>query len=125
MMEQGRLSFILEAKERLDVMEEALLAAERASDPEAVHDLFRSVHTIKGSAALFRLDDIVHFSHSVENALERVRARHLALSEDLVGLLLECHDYLVQRIGELEADRPDDLALRQKGERLMVRLQAC
>ena len=56
-IDQMLQTFILESRDQLDAMEAALLAIESdAVDAETVHALFRSAHTIKGSAGLFQLD---------------------------------------------------------------------
>jgi chemotaxis protein histidine kinase CheA len=48
-------------------MESALMSLEREpGDVEAIHAVFRAAHTIKGSAGLFGLDEIVGFTHHVE-----------------------------------------------------------
>jgi two-component system, chemotaxis family, sensor kinase CheA len=102
-MEQALATFVAEARELLGKMESVLLACEQ-SGPEAdtVSELFRSAHTIKGSAGLFGLDEIVAFTHVVETSLDRVRSGNVELSRPLVAVLLECADHmgaLIERIG--------------------------
>ena len=105
-LNQIKQTFILEARELLAAMEEALLAVEGEVDPtESVNAMFRAVHTIKGSAGLFDLDAIVRFSHTVESVLDRVRSRSLGLSKDLIGLLLDCHDHLAACISGLQEEK--------------------
>ena len=68
-------TFIAESRELLEQMEQALLAIDAGTcDDATVNALFRAAHTIKGSAGLFGLDDIVAFTHVVENVLDRIRA---------------------------------------------------
>ena len=55
-------SFLNEAREMLDQLEQLLLELEASPDDRELLDaLFRCAHTIKGSAGLFGLDDIVAF----------------------------------------------------------------
>ncbi|HNO89391.1 MAG TPA: Hpt domain-containing protein, partial [Rhodocyclaceae bacterium] len=63
-------TFIVESRELLQQMEEALLEMEHGTDdPDTLNAIFRAAHTIKGSAGLFGLDDIVAFTHDVESLL--------------------------------------------------------
>jgi len=122
-MDKVKQTFIVECRELLAAMEEALLTLEDQADPgESVNAIFRAVHTIKGSAGLFGLDPIVRFAHTVESVMDRVRAGKLPMSGELVGLFLSCHDHLVVLIegvsqGEEGADAPDP-----EGERLLTAL---
>ena len=52
-------------------MEAALLRLDDGDhDMETINEIFRAAHTIKGSAGLFGLNDIVSFTHIVENVFE-------------------------------------------------------
>ncbi|HWQ09659.1 MAG TPA: Hpt domain-containing protein, partial [Holophaga sp.] len=122
-LNQIKQTFILEAQELLAAMEEALLAVEGEVDPtDSVNAMFRAVHTIKGSAGLFGLDAIVKFAHAVESVLDRVRGHSLALSKELVGILLECHDHLAERISGLPADGSEEAAASEAGNPILERL---
>ncbi|XLM21439.1 Hpt domain-containing protein, partial [Chromobacterium piscinae] len=70
---------------------------------EQLNALFRTMHTIKGSAGLFGLDDIVCFTHQAENLLDQLRDGQLKLDDELVGLLLRCHDHVKLMIQALAA----------------------
>jgi len=122
-LDAARQTYIIEARELLEAMEEALLALEEAGDPtEPVNAMFRAVHTIKGSAGLFGLDGIVHFAHTVESVLDRVRGHQVALEGELIGLMLEAHDHLGGLIADLQADQPESPASRLQGEQILARL---
>ena len=93
MAEPAIQSFLDEANELLQQMEHILLDAEHAQrDVELLNALFRTMHTIKGSAGLFALDEIVAFTHEVENVLDLLRLGELSLHEELTSLLLRCRD---------------------------------
>lgn len=88
-----RQAFAIEGTELLTDMESSLLALE--SNPTSVEDfgrLFRTVHTIKGSASIVRFEAVEHFCHSIEHILVRIRDNELLLNQQLVALLLKCHD---------------------------------
>ena len=63
-------AFISEAQEQLEMLEQLLLQLEDApQDSELLGALFRCAHTVKGSAGIFGLDEVVAFTHYVETLL--------------------------------------------------------
>ncbi|QBK05858.1 chemotaxis protein CheA [Hylemonella gracilis] len=96
-------TFIVESREMLVDMENALLTIEQTPDrDESVNAIFRAAHTIKGSAGLFGLDHIVAFTHVVESVLDHVRDGHLEIDDELVVLLLSSGDHLGTLITAIE-----------------------
>jgi two-component system chemotaxis sensor kinase CheA len=122
-LDQAKQTYIIESRELLDSMEEALLGLEDHADAgEGVGAMFRAVHTIKGSAGLFGLDPIVRFSHIVESVLDRARSHALELTGDLVSLMLECHDHLARLIADLQSDTPEAPETAAAGDAILDRL---
>lgn len=92
-------AFIDEARELIQVLEDGLLTIESKidegeKDVELLNEIFRSAHTIKGSAGLFGLEYVVEFTHDLENILDRARDGTLELSVDLNSILLLATDFL-------------------------------
>lgn len=117
-------TFIVESRELLQQMEEALLDMEsRPNDPETINAIFRAAHTIKGSAGLFGLDHIVAFTHVVESVLDRVRNNEIKLDEALGALLLKAGDYMGQLIELLAAHKIPDLTVNAAGQALVASLE--
>ncbi|HJW04303.1 MAG TPA: chemotaxis protein CheA [Azospira sp.] len=116
--------FLVECRELLEQMEQGLLEIENGGgSADTVHALFRSAHTIKGSAGLFGFDDIVHFTHGVESVLDRVREGLLAIDLPLAELLLASADHiaaLVKRVEERLSG--SDPALTAQGHDLLGQL---
>ncbi|HUW76164.1 MAG TPA: chemotaxis protein CheA [Gallionella sp.] len=112
-MDQALQTFFAESRELLQQMEDLLLQLEHTPDDgEAINAMFRAAHTIKGSAGMFGLDQIVSFTHTVENMLDRVRDGHLHFNSDLVAELLLCRDHMEMLVdhaiaggGKLNADQ--------------------
>ncbi|ELP5728592.1 chemotaxis protein CheA [Vibrio vulnificus] len=94
LLAKALLIFITEAEDLLDEMEQALL--ER--NAEWINIVFRAVHTIKGSAGLFGLDDVVRLAHQTETFLEPLREADSALDETVLAFLLQQHDVLNKHI---------------------------
>ena len=66
--------FIAESKELLEKMEKVTLSLESHSDKnEALRDLFRCIHSIKGSSGMFGFESIEYFLHHFENLLDELR----------------------------------------------------
>ena len=118
-------TFITESRELLEDMESALLGVRQVSDPgDSINAIFRAAHTIKGSAGLFGLDGIVHFTHVVESVLDRVREGSIAIDDALVTLLLECSDQIASQIESVaQAGNGDTDDLRARAQPLVQRLQ--
>lgn len=110
-LDQALQTFISESRELLTEMEAALLNVPGAVDPaDEINAIFRSAHTIKGSAGLFGIGAIVEFTHGVESLLDQVREGRMTLDGDLIGLLLSCRDCIGQMV-EDAARMPDPAGL--------------
>ncbi|EAQ80285.1 chemotaxis protein CheA [Blastopirellula marina] len=73
-----------------------------SNNVEAVHSVFRTVHSIKGNAGFFSLTAIKKFAHSLENALDEVRNQRTPLTEELCRTLIEGIDSLDQLLHAVE-----------------------
>ncbi len=94
-------AFYSEAEEQLEALEQLLLQLEdEAGNRQLLDALFRSAHTIKGSAGLFGLDAVVAFTHHVETALDLLREGRLQLSGAFSTLLLRCKDEIRSLLDE-------------------------
>jgi two-component system chemotaxis sensor kinase CheA len=115
-------SFYEESFEAVAAMEAALLHLEQGSDErELIHTLFRAAHSIKGAAGTFGFNGISTFTHSLEALLDALRAERLALTAQIVQLLLRAVDALRAMLSAQRAGQPSDAAasapLQQQMER--------
>lgn len=84
-----------EAYEILEDLERALLDLEASpEDADLVSKIFRAIHTIKGSGAMFGFDMLSAFAHEVENAYELVRQGTMKVSKRLIDLTLQAMDFI-------------------------------
>ena len=125
-MDDALATFFAESRELLEQMESSLLGIGQENDTvETVGAIFRAAHTIKGSAGLFGLDDVVNFTHVVESVLDDVRDGRLPIDEPMVALLLACGDHIGTLITAIEENpHQRDDALIARGAPLMERLSA-
>jgi len=95
MSEEYAAIFKEEASELLEELEFALLELEESPDDmKIVGRVFRAMHTIKGSGAMFGFDDIADFTHHVETVLDKVREGIIPASKELISLVLASRDHI-------------------------------
>ena len=93
-------TFYVEAQEHLESMENVLLKMDDGEcNDEMLNEIFRSAHTIKGSAGIFGLDHIVNFTHVVENVLDRARDNEISIEKSLIDVIFKCRDHIQSLVG--------------------------
>jgi two-component system, chemotaxis family, sensor kinase CheA len=116
-------TFIVESRELLESMEDALLRIEQMpDDADTINAIFRAAHTIKGSAGLFGLDDIVAFTHVAESVLDKVRSGELAVDADMAATLLASGDHILELVNGVASGSEMTDDLRAKGQALVDQL---
>jgi two-component system chemotaxis sensor kinase CheA len=74
MTNQFQKVFIDEAREIIVSLENDLIALEsNTDDSDLINRIFRSLHTIKGSGAMFEFIRISNFSHELETLFDLIR----------------------------------------------------
>ena len=105
-----------EAGEHLSELEAALLSLD--GDPgneDLIAQVFRHLHTIKGSAGMAGFAVITQFTHQMEAVFVEVRAGRIAVDKALVALSLEGMDLLRRMVaGEGEGTKSLAEALEQR-----------
>lgn len=95
MIEHAIAVFLEEAEELLTDLEKSLLELEESpEDMDVVAKVFRSMHTIKGSAAMFGYDAVSSFTHHVETVFDQVRNGEIPVTQELVNLSLAARDHI-------------------------------
>lgn len=87
--------FFAEAEQQVEQLESNVLVIE--NDPtnhEAIDEIFRAAHTLKGGSATVEMTELSHFTHSVEDVLDEIRSDRLKIDEDVVDLLLTSIDVI-------------------------------
>lgn len=110
-------TFRQEAQDLLEEIEQGLLdLAHRPGDRDLVDAVFRGLHTLKGSGAMFGFDALAAFTHHCETAFDRVRKGEVAATPELVGAVLAAQDHM----RALAEGRP---ASEAAGETLLTELR--
>ncbi len=76
------------------------------ADTETVNAVFRAVHSIKGAAGAFALDDLVGFAHKFETVLDELRAQRLDVDEPLLRVLQRAGDVLSDLVDAARENLP-------------------
>lgn len=101
-----RTAFFEECGEMLTAIDNRLGSLDgEPLEVDGLNEIFRAVHTIKGSAGFFSLDAIVSFAHTFETLLSAARDNRVPLSEDTTTTLVDGADVLAaliekSRLGE-------------------------
>ncbi|MBU3636685.1 chemotaxis protein CheA [Polynucleobacter sp. es-MAR-4] len=96
--------FILEAREIIDRLDVDFVRLEEDPSEQAlVGNIFRGLHTLKGSSGFFSLKRLEKLSHAGESLLGKIRAGQVELDFDKSTRLLEMNDILRQIIDGVEA----------------------
>ena len=109
--ERFRQTYFEECAELLEAAYAELAElAEDQGNAEALHAIFRAVHSIKGGAGAFGLNRLVAFAHELETLLDMLREANLAVAPEMVALLLKATDMLSDLVEDARGapDFPDD-----------------
>ena len=109
--------FKYEATELLNDFEEMLLENEHNISGVDVSNLFRVMHTVKGSAYTVGLTDLGGFVHKVEFLLSDIRDDKFEMCEEILDILLESHDLIMIFLHHPESVDPskvDDISQKIK-----------
>jgi len=110
-MSQYRDLFVSESRGHLSAFNELIVQLEEnVSDRDAIDEIFRHAHSLKGMAATMQFDAITALAHRMEDLLSRVRNDEFPFSADMADLLLEGGDLLsgmVSVIENGEGQQPD------------------
>jgi len=119
--DQSREIFREEAYELLGELESTLLELEtRPHDLDMVNRVFRALHTIKGSGAMFGFDDIANFTHDLENVFDKVRNEQLDVTKELITVSFTARDHI---LGMLNGPDGSGFGTPERGEEILVQIR--
>lgn len=87
--------FFTEAEEQVEHLESNILVIEQdPTNHDAIDEIFRAAHTLKGGSATVEMNELSTFTHSVEDLLDALRSGTLTVSEPIVDVLLSAIDII-------------------------------
>jgi len=120
-LSQFRQTFLLESADHVASMESELFELRSSpADIELLNSIFRAAHSIKGGAGSFGMTNLVRFTHSLENLLDRLRSLEIQATDEVIDILLRSVDVLRGLLdADANAEMPNDvLELHQRIEAL-------
>jgi two-component system chemotaxis sensor kinase CheA len=117
-MDQHETVFREEAYELLTELESSLLELENnPADNELISKIFRAMHTIKGSGAMFGFDKVATFTHDIESVYDLLRNGKITANKELITITLSSCDQIRRMIDgtdESDAGEAEKLTLAFK-----------
>lgn len=102
--------FIDEVHEMLDDISNTILKLENnKNDMEAVNELFRVLHTLKGASGMLELQSIGYLSHSLEELLELIREGNMKVTDEIVDIMFKGIDKIQELTGRFESRKEVNL----------------
>lgn len=102
--------FIYEMNQLLEQLEQLIIQGEQGYSMDEINEIFRIMHTIKGSAAMMLYDNVSKTAHSVEDLFYFLREENPSNVDysSLTDLVLEGMDFIKGELGKIEAGEASD-----------------
>ena len=101
-------TFVDEASELLEDLEKALLRLEQDKhSKDNVGEVFRTMHSLKGSASMFGFDSISSLTHHLESIYQSIREGSRELTQEIFSTTLACLDHLRNLLKDSQMKSPE------------------
>lgn len=95
--------FIAETDEILEGLDQFFVKLEESpGDLSLINEIFRAVHSVKGSAGFLGFDRLVDVAHQAENVLNKLRQKEMQATSSTIDIILEAVDVLKTLIKEIK-----------------------
>lgn len=95
--------FLTETNESIGIVDASLVVLEQdPSDESQIDNIFRLVHTIKGTCGFLGLPRLEAVAHAGENVLGKIRDKELTVTADVVTIILEAMDVIKDILATIE-----------------------
>jgi two-component system chemotaxis sensor kinase CheA len=93
--------FYSEAEMQVEMLEQNILVLENdTANEDAIDEIFRAAHTLKGAAATVQMTELAEFTHIVEDVLDEIRSGKLSVDGDNIDLLLSSIDIIKEMLAQ-------------------------
>ena len=118
--------FLRESREHLENVEKELLQIDENNDPQCLHSIFRSFHTIKGVSAFLGFGCLKELTHSLENLVDKLRSNTLSLDSEIINLLLDGVDFIGNFLNNTQFLEGEELNTQiPKIDETLFKIQKC
>ena len=104
--------YFFENQQLLEKLEELMLRGEKGSvlSPSEIDEVFRIMHTIKGSSSMMSFDNLFHITHSVEDLFSLIRDNGGNCSDwsDIFDIVLNTVDFVKKEFAKIQAGQSND-----------------
>ncbi len=110
-MEIEQNIFFDEFKNKLIILENSLIDVKNANynyNQEEINEIFRAIHTIKGTADLLGMFDVVSLTHKAEDLLQYVREEKIKIDVELCKLYIELKNFIALVVDNISQGIFDD-----------------
>ena len=102
-------SFLVETREILEQLDTDLVELENSpDDSELLNKIFRSFHTIKGTAGFLGLVKLQKITHNGEDILNKLRKGEMRINEVIMDAILKAYDSIGELVEVIEANKNED-----------------
>ncbi|SHJ58288.1 two-component system, chemotaxis family, sensor kinase CheA [Anaerobranca californiensis DSM 14826] len=102
--------FFEESEENLQIINDNLLNLENnPKDIQAVNEIFRAAHTLKGMSATMGFQTIAEITHNIENYLDEIRKGEKELNDSILNTLFKAFDILSQALEDIRQGKNSDI----------------
>ncbi len=100
--------FLTESNEMLEVLDQRFVTLE--SDPtntDLLNEIFRAMHSMKGSAGFLGFNNLVDVAHRGENILNKLRQGEMAVNPAIISIILETIDVIKAIMADIRESGTD------------------
>ncbi len=120
--------YIFENQQLLEKLESLMLCGEQGSalSKGDIDEVFRIMHTIKGSSSMMSFDNLFHITHSAEDLFSKIRDNGGVCADwsDVFDIVLETVDFMKKEFAKIQAGQPNDgdptVLMNRIGEQLKL-----
>ncbi|MDD5658722.1 MAG: chemotaxis protein CheA [Actinomycetota bacterium] len=95
--------FLIESKELIENIDNDIISLEKEPDDDnCLNNIFRAIHTIKGTSSFMGLEKITNFSHELESVLNLLRNKQITLNDQIMDIVLESIDLIKVLLQDVE-----------------------
>lgn len=115
--------FLIEADELIGSLDNNFVKLESSPDDlDLLNEIFRGVHTIKGTSSFLGFDQVTTLSHKMEDILNKLRKAEMTMCPDTMDVLLEGLDQLKVLLENVRNKVTDEIDLTDILKRLQDKL---
>lgn len=115
--------FLIEADELIGALDTNFVKLESSPDDlDLLNEIFRGVHTIKGTSSFLGFDQVTTLSHKMEDILNKLRKAEMTVCPDTMDILLEGLDQLKVLLENVRNNVTDKIDLTDILKRLQDKL---